>query len=168
MARSIHRTFIAGVAAAAVFITMLGASQAQAGSRDTERALAALLGLAVVGAIIADRRDDRRDDRKSQAVTRTRPHQGFGRDDTYRWVEPRPVPKRVQRQLLPRECLREVWTNRGPTDVFNGQCLHHNYAFARNLPRGCAQKIRGGRGSGRSIVWNAHCLERNGYRVSRR
>lgn len=166
MARSFHKSFIAGIALAAILITALGAAQAQAQSRDTQRALAALLGLAVVGAIIADRRDD---DRESQAVTRSRPHRWQDRDGSYRGVHPRPLPQRAQRQLLPRECLREVRTNRGRTlQVYSGPCMHRTYAFASSLPRSCARQVQGGRRADRPTVWGAHCLQQNGYRVSRR
>lgn len=157
MARAIHKTIIAGVSAAAILLTALGAGPARAGDRDTERALAALVGLAVLGAIIADRRDD---DRKSQAVTRNRPHHG---------IEPRPLPRRAQRHLLPRDCLRVVRTDHGHRErVFGGRCLRQSYAFADSLPRRCAQNLHGGRGHGRATVWNARCLQREGYRLSRR
>lgn len=172
MPRPFHRKFIAGIAVAALVLTAFGASQASARDRDAERALAALLGLAVIGAIIADRRDD---DRKSQVVTRNRPHQGFhrheryDRDDRHPGITPRPLPHRAQRYLLPAECLREVRTGHGRSmRVFGGRCLLHNYRYSGSLPRECAQRMHGWRGEGHATVWNAQCLHRNGYSISRR
>lgn len=157
MPRPFHRTFIAGVAAAAVLITAIGTSQASAGNRDTERALAALLGLAVIGAIIADRRND---DRNAPVVTRNRQYHG---------ISPRPLPRRAQRHLLPRECLREVRTGRGYVRrVYGGRCMNQHYAYADSLPRHCARNLHGHRGVGHATVWGAYCLEQHGYRHSHR
>ena len=166
MARSIHKSFIAGVAAVAVAITAMGTAPVQAGDRRTEQALAALLGLAVVGAIIADRRDK---DRAPQVVTRNPTHHGAGPGPGRHGVTPRPLPQRAQRHVLPQQCLQVVRAHRGPAhEVLDSRCLQRNYSFVRNLPRQCLESVRGGRGGHRETVWNAHCLERNGYRISRR
>ncbi len=156
MSRAFHKTFIAGVSAVAILMTALGAGRAQAGQYDTERALAAILGLAVVGAIIVK---NSKDDRKEQVVTRDRADPG---------LQPRPLPRRAQRDVLPEECLRVMQNGRGrDSRVFGGRCLNQSYAFADSLPRHCAQDLHGARGEGRATVWNAHCLQRNGYRISR-
>ena len=49
-----YRKFIATITAASIALTAAGASPVFAGDRDTQRAIAALLGLAAVGIIIAD------------------------------------------------------------------------------------------------------------------
>ncbi|THH36601.1 hypothetical protein E4Z66_06530 [Aliishimia ponticola] len=126
MAYTLHRKLITGVAALALAITALAPQGAQAGDRDTERALAALLGLAVVGAIIADNRRDKPDVStrghghrvvKPYVHPKKRPHvhrhsgahvhrhngPHVHRDTIHRpqahshRVEPRPLPRRVKR-----------------------------------------------------------------------
>jgi len=156
MARRIHRTVIAGVSALAIAITALGASRAQASDLKTEPALAAILGLVVVGALIASQRDA---DRTPKVVTRDGPDHG---------IAPRPLPRRAQRKFLPADCLRVVQVGRGREErVFGGRCLRQSYAFADSLPRRCAQSL-GQRHGGRPTVWNARCLRHHGYRSSRR
>ena len=55
-----HRKFIATVAAASILITGFAAVPAQANQQDVGRALAAVLGLAIVGAVIHDSQKDKK------------------------------------------------------------------------------------------------------------
>lgn len=47
-----YRRFIATITAASIALTTVGAMPAAAGERDTARAIAAILGVAVIGSII--------------------------------------------------------------------------------------------------------------------
>lgn len=159
MAFTTHKTFIGAVTALSILITGLGAAQAQAGSRDGERALAAILGLAVIGAIIASERED--DDRVTQNVIR--------RADP---IEARPLPRDLRqkrhtsRRALPQRCLRETRTDRGVARYFGARCMSRNYDFVNRLPDRCERRIRTGHGV--RYGWGAQCLRGEGYTLARR
>ena len=196
MANQLHKKFIGGVAAAAIAITSISAATtAQAGDRDTEKALAALLGLAVIGAVIADKKKDDR------AVTSTRDgrvyhthrngtqhshrggaerhRHGYGnghgqvifdrhghRHGHVTTVRPRPLPRRVERPALPQECLRQFRTDRGPWRIYTQRCMNRSYKQVNALPRACERVVRTDRG--RRVGWGAQCLHERGYRMARR
>ena len=153
MVQTIHKKFIAALSVAAICVTAIGAGPARAGDYDTERALAAILGLAVIGAIIAD---NKRDDR---AVTRNRPYR----------VEPRPLPRRAHRaNVLPEQCLRRIETDTGRTARILGQrCMQRHYAYTDSLPDRCERRVYSANGKLRR-GWSARCLNRQGYQLSRR
>lgn len=158
------RTFIATLAAAAVALTAFGAAPVRA-DEDFNRAVAAILGIAVVGKIIHDK--NKRDKRK---VTHERtvtgkiiePHRP-GRVKPH--VQPRPLPRKVNKRLLPRNCFRTFQTRRGNSHGFGQHCLNNNYRFANSLPQHCLIRVRTNRGSGRAF--EASCLRDAGYRLAR-
>jgi len=147
MVHAPHRKVIAAVVTAAIVIAGLGASSARAGEYDTERVIAALLGLAVIGAIIADRNKDEAVPLRDVPALR-----------------PRPLPERVHRDLLPRRCLRQFQTNRGPLRMFGARCMSRNYSYVGGLPDRCFRSIRTDRGQRKG--WGARCLRKQGYRVA--
>lgn len=65
-----HRKFIATVAAASILITGFAAVPAQANQQDVGRALAAVLGLAIVGAVIHDSQKDKKKVQHAQPAPR--------------------------------------------------------------------------------------------------
>lgn len=152
MAIAIHRKFIAGVTALGILVTAFGAAPARAGDYDTERAIAALLGLAVIGAIVADRRKD------DNAHVATRSHPPA--------IQPRPLPRRVKRAALPDRCLRQFQTQRGARNFYGARCLQRNYVQAHRLPGACVRQVRTQRGL--RNAYSARCLRREGYQVARR
>jgi hypothetical protein len=165
MAKFTHRTFISVVAALSILITGISAVQAQAGSRDTERALAAIIGLAVLGAIVAKNRE--RDERRETQKVIRQPDR----------IEARPLPRDLQahkkshgkhkdRRALPRECLFEARTDRGIAQYYGARCLSRNYAYVNRLPDRCERRIRTDRGV--RYGWSARCLSREGYTLARR
>jgi hypothetical protein len=157
MAKTSHRKFIAAVAALSILITGFGAAQAQARDYSTERAIAALLGLAVIGSIIAN---------ESKAERKTDPviHKP-------KVIEARPLPRDLaprahgQRKALPAECLREVRTDRGPVRYFAARCMNRTYDFVNRLPARCERQIRTDRGLRQG--WGAKCLRGEGYVLAR-
>lgn len=160
---ALHKKFIAGVAAAAILVTGVGASQARAGDYTAERALAALLGLAVIGAIVTDRNDDDRRKVSRRPVTRDR----TVTYDTHGVLEPRPLPRRVKaRRNLPEKCLRPVRSDRGRYHVLGKKCLTRNYRFVDSLPRSCERRIKTRHGI--RLGWGARCLRERGYRIVNR
>jgi hypothetical protein len=177
----LYRKFIGIVAATAIAVTALGASPAFADDRDNARLLAALLGLAVVGKIIHDNQKDRKRSRyeaphrpqpdRTQrryypdqvARPRARPAPQWGYHDP---IQPRPLPRRVDRKLLPGECFRSFDTYEGRVRMFGRKCLEKNYRFAHRLPQQCMTAVRTDRGKRRGF--EARCLRREGYRLAHR
>ncbi len=147
--------------AAAIALVGVTTAPAHADQDDVAKAFAALLGIAIIGKIIHDRKD--RDD---DVVTRRRPDDRVLRP--HRRVDPihpRPLPRRVDRKLLPQECFRSFDTYQGPAYMFGRDCLQKHYAFANRLPRECRQRIKTYRGN--RIGYEARCLRDNGYQLAR-
>lgn len=160
-----YRKFITTIAAASVALTALGATPAFA-DRDDDlgRALAAVFGVAVIGAIIHDNKKKK----KAHRVQR-REHQPAHtppriRDRTY--VDPKPLPRKVRRKLLPQHCLRSFDTRRGSVQMFPRRCLERSYSFISHLPQQCATRVR--TDHGRLGGWDARCLRQSGYQLARR
>lgn len=160
------RKFIALITAAALGLAAFAPAPAMArdnDNRDLERAIAAILGVAIVGKIIHDKnkRDDRKDrDRKKRRDVSKPLDRGWEPH-----VKPRPLPKRVNTRLLPRQCFRTFSTNRGKYRAFGNRCLQNNFRFADRLPHHCKTRIRTNDGPRR--VFEARCLRDAGYRLAR-
>ncbi len=143
--------FIGLIAAASIAVTAIGASPARADDHDIARALAALLGVAVIAKVIKDSKDDRE-------VSRRHP----------RVVEPRPLPRRVDRvdrKLLPQRCFRTFDSRRGLHRGFGQRCLYTHFRYANRLPAHCLIRVRGTRGP--RHAYEARCLRHQGYRLAR-
>lgn len=162
------RRFIGIVIGAAVAVTAIGNAPARADD-DVARALAAIVGLAIVGSVI----NNRLDDNNNRAVTRR--YEGrdiFGRPGTRRpdsvihRVNPRPLPRRVAKRLLPGQCLRSFDTRDGRYRIFGKRCLERNFDYARSLPRACKVSFRANQKKRRG--YDARCLRREGYQLARR
>ncbi len=155
------RQAIATCIAAAIALVGVTAAPAHADQDDVAKALAALLGIAIIGKIIHDRKD--RDD---DVVTRRnlddrvlRPHRHVDP------IHPRPLPRRVDRKLLPQQCFRSFDTYQGRVLMFGRDCLQKHYVFANRLPRECRQRIKTYRG--KRVGYEARCLRDNGYQLAR-
>jgi hypothetical protein len=178
-----HRKLISTVLAATLAMTSFTAP-AQAGDRDTARALAAIAGIAVLGAIINDRNDRKRS--QHQSITRQQPykHNDIIRraeprytdryvqprkprhiDRTVRPLQPKPLPHRVARKLLPGECLRSLRTRQGKVRMFGARCLQNNFSYANRLPAECGIRVRTNNGPRRG--YEARCLRGYGYQLAR-
>lgn len=157
MAKPRHHRFIGTIAALSILITAFGAAQVQARDRSAEQALAAILGLAVIGAIIAKQSDSA--PKVDKVVPRPKP------------IEARPLPRDLHRKhgsarrALPQQCLREFRTKRGPTRVFGVRCMDRHYDYVSRLPKHCERRMRTDRGV--RYGWGARCLRSEGYRVAR-
>ena len=153
-----HRKFIATIAAAAIAITAFASAPARADSNDAARALATILGIAIIGAAINDARKDK------DKVTRHhnyRPRHQYNHDHR---LHPKPIPQRVHRRILPGKCLRSFQTDRGRARLFTQRCLNRNYQFVNSLPRSCARQIWTDRGM--RSGYGAGCLRRTGYQLA--
>ncbi len=148
----IQKRFIAAIAAVAIAVTGISAAPARAGDDDAAAAIAALLGLAVIGAVIADKRKDKKERR--EAIQRPLPK------------PVKPLPRRVSRKLLPQQCLRSFRTDRGQRRVFGQRCLNRNYDYVNSLPRQCHREFYTDRGWRQG--YGARCLNRHGYQLARR
>ena len=176
-----YRRFIATIAAAAVAITAIGAVPAHADNRDALRALAAIAGIAVVGKIIHDERKKKKARHEPTPVRRAPVY----RDPSYaprhshtppryvpqrnqrpgHYIEPRPLPRQVDRKLLPQQCFRTYETRRGRVAMFEEGCLQRNFRFTERLPSQCQYEF-GTRRAPR-IGYDARCLRNAGYRLAR-
>lgn len=154
-----YRKFIATVSAAAIALTALGSTPAYADDRDAARALAAILGIAVVGAIIHDRNKD-----KKRKVHRQAPVYKEHAHKPHR-IKPRPLPQRANRKLLPQRCFRSVDTRQGTYRMFGQRCLNKHYRHVNSLPERCHYTFRTYDGKRRG--YEARCLRNAGYRLAR-
>lgn len=161
-----HKKFIATVIAAALTVTSIGAAPARADNADLLRALAAIAGVVVVGKVIQDR-NERRNEYTYKPVTRqtyiapVQRHNG-----PIYTVKPRPLPKRVNRNLLPSECLRSVRSQNGIYRFFGKNCLKQNYGHFGSLPRECKVKFTA-HNSKKREGFGVRCLNRQGYKLAR-
>jgi hypothetical protein len=162
------RKFITTVIAAALAITAIGQTPARA-DEDLLRLLAAVAGMAIVGKVISDRIND--DDDKRE-VTRRETTRNLGtlqsvtpQGRAFNRVEPRPLPRRANRFLLPGDCLRSFQVHDGRYRVFGQRCLQQNYAFSGSLPKACKVKFRAGNQNRQG--YDARCLRRSGYQLAR-
>ena len=149
---------IGAIAALAIFVTAIGAGSAQAADRSNANgALAALLGLVVIGAIIHEKNeDDRRERRRAEAAAKQKSQAH----------KARPLPPRVRRALqLPQSCVRDVFDRNGNRARILGQrCMVRNYNHVQSLPQACERIVRTDRGIRRG--WSARCLRRDGYQIA--
>ena len=126
-----------------IALSPITAAPARADS-DADKLLAILLGLAVVGTIIDDRRDRR--------VVVDRPH-------------------RPNRKALPARCLKRFETRDGTKRFWGARCLERHYPRAHRLPARCEVTIKTRNHHGdrvRRDVFKPHCLRREGYTVAGR
>jgi Ni/Co efflux regulator RcnB len=163
-----HRKFITLIVASAMAVTGLSAAPARADVEDAAKVIVGVAALAILGAAIADAKDDK------DRVTRNRGH--LRHDDRHRgnrhkWdnrhrgnKHARPLPKRVQRKLLPGVCRIDVRARNGQRlSGFGRRCLKRNYGYANSLPRACESRVRGRHGHLRTM-YRGRCLHRHGYR----
>lgn len=153
------RGFIAPLLVGALTLTSVTATPAFAGQRnqnnndDINGLIAALVGLAVVGAVISNNNDDHRG---------RRPRDGGGGWDGHR-VNPK--------FQLPRKCLRKFKTQHGRQKFWGKRCLKRNFKYARSLPRSCRDTIVARNNQGIYVarkVYRPRCLKQAGYRKQQR
>jgi hypothetical protein len=161
-----YRRFIATIAAASLAITAMGAIPAYAGDRDTARALAAILGVAIVGKVIHDNNKKKRA-YQQPAPVRHPPRATAPRHNPprYNHPQPRPLPRHVNRKLLPQECFRSFETRQGKIRMFGERCLQQNFRHANQLPQHCHYKF--GTPDGLRSGYEARCLRDAGYSLAR-
>ncbi|KIN63102.1 hypothetical protein Z946_1965 [Sulfitobacter noctilucicola] len=174
-----YRRFISTIAAASIALTALGSTSAFAGERERANALAAILGVAVVGALIhQNRKKDKRHvevqrpapsyapPKHKQPVYKTPKHvKPTHKVPVYQQPKPRPLPQRVNRKLLPQQCFRTYQTRKGRVAMFAEGCLRRNFTAARHLPNQCQYVFRTPEGNRRG--YEARCLRDQGYRLAR-
>ncbi|UWR26177.1 hypothetical protein K3757_17315 [Sulfitobacter sp. S223] len=159
---------IGTVTAAAMALTTIAAVPAHADDQRNARIAATILGLAVIGAIVNDHKKDKREERKVyRAPVQQKKVYKERRREVVRHrgaVQPRPLPRRVDRKLLPQNCLRSFETRQGRAHMFGRHCLERHYRSVHRLPRNCAMTIR--TYQGKRSGYDARCLRRSGYRLA--
>ncbi len=169
-------------------VTALGIAAAPlpvaAETNDVAKTIAGLVALGIVAKVVDDR-DDRKD-REQALVEKRSPREEsrwpqFGRDDRVlddrgRWLEgdlrrydrrAQPVPGWKRNTPLPERCLYVLDRDRGGNRlVYSQNCLGQHFKWASRLPRDCRQYVR----TRNDVVpvYSVLCLERDGWRVSRR
>ncbi len=165
-----YRKFIATILATAVAVTGLTAAPARADSDDLLKILGGVAAIAIIGAAIKDARDD-------DKVTRNYPNYGRGHHKSHRKHRhhhaknghrydnhgARPLPKRVQRKLLPASCRVNARRHGERFLAYTDWCLDRKFRHAHALPRDCAVKARVLRNNKRRTVYSSRCLGRYGY-----
>ncbi len=134
------------------------AAPAQA-ENDAAKVVAGILGVALLGAAISELTDD--DHHVTHVVNQPPSSQQHH-------VKPRPLPKTVLRYTLPKECVRPAGHSHGSDALLNKGCLNRNFAFADDLPKKCSVRYWSHKRSDVKKGYTLNCLERHGYRVSRR
>ncbi len=178
--------FIGTFTAAVLIMTSITTPPAFADNDRAARTIATVLGLAVIGAIINDKRQDEREERHvyrepvgreadvrtHRHGSRTHRHADWRTPHSHRvnrpgqGITPRPLPRRVNRKLLPQECFRSFDTRRGKVRMFGRRCLERNYRAVNRLPQSCFVRVR--TTEGKRAGFSARCLRQNGYRLARR
>ncbi|MGI9369544.1 MAG: hypothetical protein ACR2O2_11980 [Ruegeria sp.] len=158
-----HKKFIALIVAAAVTVTGLSVSRAQAA--DAHDILGGLAAIALLGAAI------------KRYSTNTRPahNQNVSRYSDHAYNAPsvqphrnqtnhiRPLPEAVKRYDLPQRCLKtfDTYSNRRP--LLGTNCLNKHYKHAAKLPQAC--KVGFWNGKQVKHAFEPACLRQKGYRV---
>ncbi|WP_298915726.1 hypothetical protein [uncultured Roseobacter sp.] len=158
-----HRKFIATIVAAALAVTAIGSAPARA-DNDLLKALAAIAGVAIVGKVIHDR--NKRNKERDTVTRNTYQAPIYESSPRVYDLEPRPLPNRAKRRLLPGDCLRSAQTRQGRVRYFGNRCLERNYKHVNKLPRDCFIRLRGDDQSRRG--YDARCLRDRGYQLARR
>ncbi|WP_306114806.1 hypothetical protein [Roseovarius sp. MMSF_3305] len=164
-----YRRFIATILATAVAITGLTAAPARADNDDLLKILGGVAAIAIIGAAIKEARDDDKVSRnypyyghrphKSHRKHRRHTYQG-NRYDNH---GARPLPKRVQRKLLPASCRVNARRNGQRFVGYSNWCLDRKFHYTNALPRECAVTARILRNNKRRLVYRSGCLGRYGY-----
>lgn len=140
------------LAAAAIGLTLAVApiAAAPAQALDDRQAAGIIAGAVILGLGAALSQNGNVD----VQVHSGQPHRGYGRS------------RRGSVRALPGNCLHHIDTRRGTYSVFGQRCLARSGVNLRHLPRRCETDIRVNRRLAR--VYEARCLQHNGWRVARR
>lgn len=157
-----HRKFIGIIIAAALAVTTIGNAPARADEKLLG-ALAAIVGIAVVGKVIHDRNQRKRVEPATRNAVKAPP---VHRNNRVYDLKPRALPQRANRKLLPGDCLRSADTRQGRVRYFAQRCLERNFRHADRLPQDCAIRLRGQ--SRHKRGYDARCLRDEGYQLARR
>ncbi len=187
----IYRKFIAIILGLSVAIAGLSAAPARAGDRDLLKILGGVAAVAIIGSAIANAKD--RDDHvtrnnyyynKKPRVGHRHGHRHHTKHRYHKYGHKkhdhgykhrskhhnghfaRPLPKRVQRKVLPASCRVQAYNERGRFVAFSDWCLDRKFRYANALPRRCATGAHVQRHNRRTLVYSQRCLSRQGYAVA--
>ena len=153
-----HRKFILLILSAAVAVAGFSAP-ARADGNDVAKIFAGIAALALIGKALDDDDDDR------QTVTRNTYHTHTYNTPRSQTVRPKPVPPRVSRYDLPRNCLRDYRVNRDNVRLLGAACLRKNYRHTNALPYACQFQFSNRYGT--HTGYEPVCLRERGYRITR-
>lgn len=158
-----HRKFIILILSAAIAVAGLTAAPARAGD-DAAKWIAGIAAVAIIGAAISEneKKKKRRRNQASQYYYDQYETPNYRRDPYAR-----PLPRRVQRKILPNACRVRAETRNGHVRGFGQRCLQNNYNYVNSLPRDCAVRAKNRRGKYKRVIYRQGCLKRYGYQVAR-
>lgn len=148
------RKILATVLAAALSITSINVTTAQAGDRETMRIIVGATALAIIGSALAA------EQRKKATVTRNYNHQPRHNYNNNHYQKPRPQkphtkPRRVS---VPRNCLMTVRGQRGWTEGYAVRCAQRG--TRATLPSDC---VRRNFAQGPRLFYAPQCLRQRGF-----
>lgn len=160
---SFSRTMIMPVLVAALSLNPMSSSPALAGSKNNDDVgafIAALLGLAVVGTIIAKSNDDDRSKPRAGKPKHPPRPQKPGRHV----IDDRQLHSKYR---LPNKCLRKFQTQFGKKRYWGRGCLRKRYDHLKSLPKSCQDTVVVKNNNGVWVprkVYHPRCLKEAGYR----
>jgi hypothetical protein len=164
MTRSVFRkparSAMVATLTAALALTPLTASPAQAGTEDKVGAIAIASVLALFTAGIIAKAASQRD------TTPDRHTQPGRHDPPWHSGEPDRPPRTDPRKLLPAQCGFTVAYGRDRGSYYGSQCLQRNFTHWPFLPDRCEERVEG-RGRHDVKAYDATCLARYGYSEGR-
>ncbi len=153
------QTILTAVTAAAIAFSPVASTPARAA--DPHDVIVPLLGLAVLGAVLNERRNDREaraNQTRRRVVTSEPRYREY--DDRGRYRN-----DRRREKTLPGQCLRVAEGRRNDRIVFPERCLNRAGIRTRDLPRRCEFRLPVRRG--RLDVFGARCLADAGWTLPR-
>lgn len=123
-------------------------------NQDVATFIAALFGLAALGAILSDDDEDKKYTHRPKRVHKPKVQK----------------PKRPKFKRLPSQCLRRHNTQFGKVRYWGEYCLRQNGVRVANLPRQCANSAVVRNQKGKYVarkVYEPSCMRANGYRKTR-
>ncbi len=172
-----HRKFIATILAAAIAVTSVGTTSAQAGNRELHRLLVGAAALAIIGGAIAA--ENNRQTTTTHYTHKPKPkpkahHNNHYKNHGYNNHGHKQGHKQYKQyknhnqgykkkhagKFTPRKCMRNVMTRHGWTQGYAVKCTRNNVRRPAALPSDC---VRRNFANGPRKFYAPRCLRKYGY-----
>lgn len=153
------RKFIATILAAAISITSINVTTAQAGDKEIARIIVGATALAIIGSAIAS--EQRKNNTRTHYTSPHRPRDGYwnnhGNNHGHRYKQPH-YKKPQYRASVPQACLLSVRGHQGWTKGYAVSCAQRS--TRANLPSDC---VRRNYAQGPRLYYSPQCLRSRGF-----